>query len=112
MRMNWKATVAAVALTARLGRALSILQGEGSDIATEPLGDGRVRVGGTVADHPGPPVLDLTEVPQQVVGDPLRAARDGGLRVAGGQRVAEPLGLLADVPAVGLGVESRHASRT
>lgn len=39
---------AAVALTARLGRALSILQGEGSDIATEPLGDGRVRVGGSV----------------------------------------------------------------
>jgi len=38
---------AAVALTARLGRALSILQGEGSDIATEPVGDGRVRVGGT-----------------------------------------------------------------
>lgn len=39
---------AAVALTARLGRALSILQGEGSDIATEPLGDGRIRVGGSV----------------------------------------------------------------
>ncbi|RDV44256.1 PhzF family phenazine biosynthesis protein [Leifsonia sp. ku-ls] len=39
---------AAVALTARLGRPLSILQGEGSDIATEPLGDGRIRVGGSV----------------------------------------------------------------
>ncbi|MGO4533342.1 PhzF family phenazine biosynthesis protein [Leifsonia sp. 2MCAF36] len=38
---------AAVALTARLGRPLSILQGEGSDLLTEPLGDGRVRVGGT-----------------------------------------------------------------
>jgi len=38
---------AAVALTARLGRPLSILQGEGSDIVTEPVGDGRVRVGGT-----------------------------------------------------------------
>lgn len=43
---------AAVALTARLGRALSILQGEGSDLFTEPLGDGRVRVGGsTVYDR-------------------------------------------------------------
>lgn len=39
---------AAVAITARLGRALRILQGEGSELVTEPLGDGRVRVGGTV----------------------------------------------------------------
>lgn len=38
---------AAIALTARLGRSLSILQGEGSDLATELLADGRVRVGGT-----------------------------------------------------------------
>lgn len=38
---------AAIALTARLGRPLSILQGEGSQLATEPLGDGRIRVGGT-----------------------------------------------------------------
>jgi len=38
---------AAVALTARLGRPLAILQGEGSDLLTEPLGDGRIRVGGT-----------------------------------------------------------------
>ncbi|MFP3464161.1 PhzF family phenazine biosynthesis protein [Leifsonia sp. SIMBA_070] len=38
---------AAVALTARLGRPLSIVQGEGSQLATEPLPDGRVRVGGT-----------------------------------------------------------------
>ncbi|WP_158862220.1 PhzF family phenazine biosynthesis protein [Leifsonia sp. AG29] len=39
---------AAVALTARLGRALRITQGEGSEIVTEPLADGRVRVGGSV----------------------------------------------------------------
>ncbi|MGO4298935.1 PhzF family phenazine biosynthesis protein [Leifsonia sp. RAF41] len=38
---------AAVALTARLGRPLGIRQGEGSDLLTEPLGDGRIRVGGT-----------------------------------------------------------------
>ncbi len=43
---------AAVALTARLGRPLAILQGEGSDLLTEPLGDGRIRVGGsTVYDR-------------------------------------------------------------
>ncbi|MFF9563715.1 PhzF family phenazine biosynthesis protein [Leifsonia sp. NPDC014704] len=43
---------AAIALTARLGRPLSILQGEGSQLATEPLGDGRIRVGGsTVYDR-------------------------------------------------------------
>jgi predicted PhzF superfamily epimerase YddE/YHI9 len=40
---------AAVALTARLGRPLAILQGEGSDLLTEPLDDGRIRVGGSVA---------------------------------------------------------------
>ncbi|WP_285114111.1 PhzF family phenazine biosynthesis protein [Leifsonia sp. fls2-241-R2A-40a] len=38
---------AAIALTARLGRDLSISQGEGSELATELLDDGRVRVGGT-----------------------------------------------------------------
>jgi predicted PhzF superfamily epimerase YddE/YHI9 len=38
---------AAIALTARLGRPLSVVQGEGSQLATEPLGDGRIRVGGT-----------------------------------------------------------------
>jgi predicted PhzF superfamily epimerase YddE/YHI9 len=40
---------AAVALTARLGRSLSILQGGGSEILTELLADGRVRVGGSTA---------------------------------------------------------------
>lgn len=39
---------AAVAITAKLGRALRITQGEGSELVTEPLGDGRIRVGGTV----------------------------------------------------------------
>lgn len=39
---------AAIALTARLARPLRIVQGEGSDLSTEPLADGRVRVGGTV----------------------------------------------------------------
>ncbi|WP_431246644.1 PhzF family phenazine biosynthesis protein [Leifsonia xyli] len=38
---------AAIALTARLGRSLTIAQGEGSDLSTELLADGRVRVGGT-----------------------------------------------------------------
>ena len=43
---------AAVAITARLGRALRISQGEGSELFTEPLGDGRIRVGGrTVYDR-------------------------------------------------------------
>lgn len=39
---------AAVAITAKLGRALRISQGEGSELVTEPLGDGLIRVGGTV----------------------------------------------------------------
>lgn len=39
---------AAVALTAKLGRVLHILQGEGSEITTQPLDGGLVRVGGTV----------------------------------------------------------------
>ena len=43
---------AAVALTARLGRGLWISQGEGSELVTELLADGRVRVGGrTVYDR-------------------------------------------------------------
>ncbi|WP_348786541.1 PhzF family phenazine biosynthesis protein [Leifsonia sp. NPDC080035] len=43
---------AAVAVTARLGRGLRISQGEGSELVTEPLGDGRIRVGGrTVYDR-------------------------------------------------------------
>ena len=43
---------AAVALTARLGRDLRIRQGEGSELATEIVGDGLVRVGGrTVYDR-------------------------------------------------------------
>jgi predicted PhzF superfamily epimerase YddE/YHI9 len=43
---------AAIALTARLGRALSILQGEGSELRTELVADGRIRVGGsTVYDR-------------------------------------------------------------
>ncbi len=43
---------AAVALTARLGRGLRISQGEGSELVTELLADGRVRVGGrTVYDR-------------------------------------------------------------
>jgi predicted PhzF superfamily epimerase YddE/YHI9 len=48
---------AAIALSARLGRALTIHQGHGSVLLTRPLGDGRVEVGGGVAldevrDHP------------------------------------------------------------
>jgi predicted PhzF superfamily epimerase YddE/YHI9 len=39
---------AAVALTAKLGRGLRIVQGEGSELATEPLDGGLIRVGGTV----------------------------------------------------------------
>jgi predicted PhzF superfamily epimerase YddE/YHI9 len=43
---------AAVSVTARLGRALRITQGEGSELTTEPLDDGRIRVGGrTVYDR-------------------------------------------------------------
>ena len=43
---------AAVALTARLGRSLRIEQGVGSEIMTELLDDGWVRVGGrTVYDR-------------------------------------------------------------
>lgn len=43
---------AAVALTAKLGRSLRITQGEGSELVTEHLGDGRIRVGGhTVYDR-------------------------------------------------------------
>ncbi|MGN6763352.1 MAG: PhzF family phenazine biosynthesis protein [Leifsonia sp.] len=38
---------AAISLTARLGRPLRILQGEGSELVTELLADGRIRVGGT-----------------------------------------------------------------
>jgi predicted PhzF superfamily epimerase YddE/YHI9 len=40
---------AAVALTARLGRALDIRQGRGSRILTEPLEDGMVQLAGRVA---------------------------------------------------------------
>ena len=39
---------AAVAITAKLGRALRITQGEGSELVTKPLGEGLIRVGGTV----------------------------------------------------------------
>lgn len=43
---------AAVALTAKLGRALRITQGTGSELVTELRGDGRVRLGGrTVYDR-------------------------------------------------------------
>ncbi len=43
---------AAVALTARLGRDLTIEQGEGSQLRTELVGDGTIRVGGyTVYDR-------------------------------------------------------------
>lgn len=43
---------AAVSITAKLGRALHISQGEGSQLVTEPLADGRIRVGGsTVYDR-------------------------------------------------------------
>ncbi|MFF2050200.1 PhzF family phenazine biosynthesis protein [Leifsonia sp. NPDC058194] len=38
---------AAVSITAKLGRALHISQGEGSELRTEVLADGYVRVGGT-----------------------------------------------------------------
>lgn len=48
---------AAVSITARLGRALRISQGEGSELTTEPLADGRIRVGGrTVYDR----TIDVT----------------------------------------------------
>ena len=48
---------AAIALSARLGRPLTIHQGHGSVLITRPLGDGRVEVGGGVAldearEHP------------------------------------------------------------
>lgn len=39
---------AAIVLCARLGRPLTIHQGQGSVLLTAPLGDGRVEVGGTV----------------------------------------------------------------
>ena len=43
---------AAVAITAKLGRPLRITQGEGSEIVTELVGDGLIRVGGhTVYDR-------------------------------------------------------------
>jgi predicted PhzF superfamily epimerase YddE/YHI9 len=48
---------AAVSITARLGRALRISQGEGSELTTEPLADGLIRVGGrTVYDR----TIDVT----------------------------------------------------
>ncbi|GIT81601.1 hypothetical protein LLS1_32700 [Leifsonia sp. LS1] len=48
---------AAVSVTARLGRALRISQGEGSELTTVPLADGRIRVGGrTVYDR----TIDVT----------------------------------------------------
>lgn len=48
---------AAVALCGRLGRALTIRQGAGSVIKARPAGDGRVEIGGRVADD-GVRVLD------------------------------------------------------
>ncbi|WP_025159440.1 PhzF family phenazine biosynthesis protein [Leifsonia aquatica] len=48
---------AAVSITAKLGRALRISQGEGSELITEPLGEGLIRVGGsTVYDR----TIDVT----------------------------------------------------
>ena len=40
---------AALALSARVGRPLTVHQGRGSVLLTRPLGDGRVEVGGAVA---------------------------------------------------------------
>ena len=61
-----------------------------------------------VRHHPGPEVLHLPEVPQQVVRAPVGAGRHVGGGVAVGEHVAEPLGLVADVLEVRREVQSRH----
>jgi len=65
---------------------------------------------GSVGDHPGPPVLHVAEVPEQVVGTPVRARRHGRRRVAVREHVAELLRLVADVLEVRRGVETAHAA--
>jgi hypothetical protein len=65
---------------------------------------------GPVRDHPGPPVLHLAEVPEQVVGSPVGTRRHVGGGVAVGEHVAEPLRLVADVLEVRRRVETAHAA--
>ena len=69
-----------------------------------------VRSGRPLAQHRRPEVLHLTEVPQEVVGVPVRAARHPGLRVARGEDVAEARRLVLDVVAVVVVGQSRHAA--
>ena len=48
-------------------------------------------------EHGRPPPLDRGEVPEQVVGRPVRAGRDPGRRIHVGEGFPEPAGLVGDV---------------